>query len=242
MEESAAAKESLTDEMLQNLLDNFSSLSPAQLDGTWIDINAQNELINSAQMLDVQDENEYTINAIYLRLVKYGIDSLTQEDKTFISELAPKCPFSEGTAVYKARNLNKLLNPGMQYDNLKICNSIGVYKPSNNTNSLGNSPNLTLYLNEQKSLEKLQPITYEFTNNIALFPNPTSGLVNIQYALTQNVRLEIKDITGRILMQVLMPAGEVKSSIDLTDLASGVYTYNCFVGNVKHSTGKLIKY
>ena len=51
-----------------------------------------------------------------------------------------------------------------------------------------------------------------------------------------------KDITGRILMQVLMPAGEVKSSIDLTDLAGGVYTYNCFVGNVKHSTGKLIKY
>jgi hypothetical protein len=39
-----------------------------------------------------------------------------------------------------------------------------------------------------------------------------------------------------------MPAGEVKSSIDLTDLAGGVYTYNCFVGNVKHSTGKLIKY
>ena len=69
-----------------------------------------------------------------------------------------------------------------------------------------------------------------------------SGLVNIQYQLTQNVRLEIKDITGRILMQVLMPAGEVKSSIDLTDLAGGVYTYNCFVGNVKHSTGILIKY
>jgi hypothetical protein len=32
------------------------------------------------------------------------------------------------------------------------------------------------------------------------------------------------------------------AELGLTDLASGVYTFNCFVGNVKYSTGKLIKY
>lgn len=80
------------------------------------------------------------------------------------------------------------------------------------------------------------------SNEIKLYPNPTSGLVNIQYELTQNLRLEVKDITGRILMQILMPAGKVESTIDLTALADGVYTYNCFVGNEKKKTGKLLKY
>jgi hypothetical protein len=242
MEESAAAKESLTDEMLQNLLDNFSSLSPAQLDGTWIDLNAQNELINSAQNIELQDYNEYRINALYLNLMRYGIDSLNEDDKTFIRELAPKCLYIEGSAVYKARNLNKLMNPGMQYDNLKICNAVGLYKQNNSSNTTGNMPNTTLYKMEQKALEILQPISKNSSSEIKLFPNPTSGLVNIQYELTQNVTVEINDITGRLLMQILMPAGKVESTIDLTTLAGGVYTYNCFVGNVKKETGKLLKY
>ena len=242
MEQSAIAQEVIADDLLQNLQNNFASLSPAQLDGTWIDLNAQNELINSSQNIELQDYNEYRINALYLKLMRYGIDSLMEDDKTFIQELAPKCPYIEGSAVYKARNLNKLMKPGMQFDNLKICNAVGVYKQNNSSNLTGNMPNTTLYKMEQKALEMLQSFSKKSSNEIKLFPNPTSGLVNIQYELTQNLRLEVKDITGRILMQILMPAGKVESTIDLTALAGGVYTYNCFVGNEKKKTGKLLKY
>ena len=95
---------------------------------------------------------------------------------------------------------------------------------------------------KQKALEMLNPFSKKSSSEIKLFPNPTSGLVNIQYELTQNVRVEVKDIMGRILMQILMPAGKVESTINLTALAGGVYTYNCFVGNEKKKTGKLLKY
>jgi hypothetical protein len=242
MEQSAIAQEVIADDLLQNLQNNFASLSPAQLDGTWIDLNAQNELINSSQNIELQDYNEYRINALYLKLMRYGIDSLMEDDKTFIRELAPKCPYIEGSAVYKARNLNKMMNPGMQYDNLKICNAVGVYKQNNSSNSTGNMPNTTLYKMEQKALEMLQSFSKKSSSEIKLYPNPTSGLVNIQYELTQNVRLEVKDITGRILMQILMPAGKVESTIDLTALADGIYIYNFFVGNEIKKIGKLLKY
>jgi hypothetical protein len=234
MEESAAAKESLTDEMLQNLLDNFSSLSPAQLDGTWIDINAQNELINSALMLDVQDENEYNINAIYLRLVRYGIDSLTQEDKTFISELAPKCPFTDGSAVYKARNLNKLLNPGMQYDNLKICNAVGVYKQYDTTK---NSQEFsTVYNEELNHLSSLLPNKGKVninTFNFELYPNPARDIVNIRYNVNDYCFLEIYDATSRKLKVIQMPACSQKTSISISEFVPGSYTYKFIVGGVQ---------
>jgi hypothetical protein len=119
---------------------------------------------------------------------------------------------------------------------------VGVYKQNNSSNSTGNMPNTTLYKMEQKALEMLQSFSKKSSSEIKLYPNPTSGLVNIQYELTQNVRLEVKDITGRILMQILMPAGKVESTIDLTALADGIYIYNFFVGNEIKKIGKLLKY
>ncbi|MBK8330492.1 MAG: hypothetical protein IPL09_13750 [Bacteroidetes bacterium] len=76
----------------------------------------------------VQEANERDINTIYLKLQRYGLDSLTEDDSTIIANLAAQCPYIGGTAVYKARSLNAMYNPAILYDDIKICNNVGVYK------------------------------------------------------------------------------------------------------------------
>jgi len=241
MEQSAIAQEVIADDLLQNLQNNFASLSPAQIDGTWIDLNAQNELINSSQNIELQDYNEYRINALYLKLMRYGIDSLMEDDKTFIQELAPKCPYIEGSAVYKARNLNKLMNPGMQYDNLKICNAVGVYKQYDSTkNNQGFS---TIYNEELTLLTSLLPNkNNKSLNAFELYPNPTRDMVNIRYNVNDNCLLEIYDATSRKLKVIQMPAGTQKTTISVSELAPGSYTYKFIVGGVQKKCDKITIY
>jgi hypothetical protein len=232
MEQSAIAQEVIADDLLQNLQNNFASLSPAQLDGTWIDLNAQNELINSSQNIELQDYNEYRINALYLNLMRYGIDSLMEDDKTFIQELAPKCPYIEGSAVYKARNLNKLMNSGMQYDNLKICNAVGVYKQYDST--INNQGFSTIYNEELTLLTSLLPNkNNKSLNAFELYPNPTRDMVNIRYNVNDYCLLEIYDATSRKLKVLQMPAGTQKTTISVSELAPGSYTYKFIVGGVQ---------
>jgi len=50
------------------------------------------------------------------------------------------------------------------------------------------------------------------------------------------------DITGRIVMIVLLPGGgNSKTSISLEKLATGVYTYKQIVNGIAINTGKLTK-
>ena len=42
-----------------------------------------------------------------------------------------------GTAVYKARSLFAMYEPTSMFDDIAICNSIGVYKTENSGNSKG---------------------------------------------------------------------------------------------------------
>lgn len=46
------------------------------------------------------------------------------------------CPYIGGTAVYKARALYAMYNPTALFDDMKICNAIGVYKTGKN-NDIG---------------------------------------------------------------------------------------------------------
>ncbi|MBU3677769.1 MAG: T9SS type A sorting domain-containing protein, partial [Chitinophagaceae bacterium] len=63
-------------------------------------------------------------------------------------------------------------------------------------------------------------------------PNPTQGLVNIDVYATRNQLTGVKvlDMSGRVVKQILAQseAGMNKLSIDLGDIAQGIYTIQVY--------------
>jgi len=159
---------------------------------------------------------EIQLNRIYLDILSSGWSSLSTGDVELLEDLALSCPFVNGSAVYKSRSLYAYLNPGISYDDLEICNSVGVYK-----NSLGES---TITNKNENYL------------NILLYPNPShteliikfpefNGKVQIQvFDMTSLEVLNFKDITqnGKVILQV-------------SNLNSGIY-------NIRIQCKQMVKY
>ena len=151
-----------------------------------------------------------------------------------------------GSAVYKARTLNKYIAPGAMYDDLKICNQVGVYKTGNSNSNNGVDKNtISLITQEEKSLSNLKPNVENIRlklNDIVLYPNPTPDIVNIRYHTNAESRIELYDITGRKIMVVQFVSGEYKTSIDLSKLSNGIYSYKYLIAGIELHTGKIIKH
>ncbi len=71
---------------------------------------------------------EKDLNRIYLDVLTQGWQDLSTADLEQLEELALSCPFVNGSAVYKARSLFSHIQPGISYNDLEICNAVGVYK------------------------------------------------------------------------------------------------------------------
>jgi hypothetical protein len=69
-------------------------------------------------------------------------------------------------------------------------------------------------------------------STVTVYPNPTQGLVNIDVFATRNqlTAVKVMDMSGRIVKQVLAQseAGMNKLSIDLGDVAQGLYTIQVY--------------
>ncbi|MBK6818880.1 MAG: T9SS type A sorting domain-containing protein [Bacteroidetes bacterium] len=188
-----------------------------------------------------QEENEGMVNDIYIKVLEYGIDSLTTEDSTNLATLATMCPYIGGTAVYKARGLYSMYQPALMYDDIAICNAIGVYKPNGNSNNPKG-----IFDNENKYLQTLKPTNrilekyseYPFT----LYPNPASTTVTIAYELSKNQKglVIVYDILGREQMKIDLHSDNNKVSINVSLLKQGLYTYKYLVNNRQQITGKLL--
>jgi hypothetical protein len=240
MTNDAIAQIEATDQHLHNLLQSFDIYTPAQREAMLQYIENSNNGINDTEE---QNANEREINRIYLQLVRHGIDSLTETDKTFISNLAPQCPYIGGSAVYKARSLNFYLQPGAMYDDMKACNAANVYKQGNTGSNIKTNV-VSLISKENEILSRIKPDLENAVlklNEIVLYPNPTEDFVYLRYNTNQSCRIELFDITGRKLKVVLFTAGYNKTSIALADILPGVYTYKFLVGDTLIKSGKIIK-
>jgi hypothetical protein len=66
-------------------------------------------------------------------------------------------------------------------------------------------------------------------NNISIFPNPTSNILNIQYTLTQSseVKFELYDLIGKSVKTIVDLNNQLnntyETSVSLSDLDSGIY-------------------
>lgn len=82
-----------------------------------------------------------------------------------------------------------------------------------------------LYLPYELLIEEAQNINTNAKNNIRIFPNPTSGKLQITNYELPITRIEITDITGKTVMTFSnLPISKFSNyEINLTDVESGIY-------------------
>ena len=78
------------------------------------------------------------------------------------------------------------------------------------------------------------------------FPNPAAETTRIQYRLDQvaDVAVEVRDVTGKVVNQIArgtQPAGYHSITLDVANMAAGVYTYTLNVNNARSTQRLIIK-
>jgi hypothetical protein len=165
------------------------------------------------------------INATYLAVLKQGTAQLASSSYTQIQATALACPYEYGTAVYKARMLYSLLEPQHFYDDLALCNAVGIYRYQNSdSNSVAAQASIA-------------------TNPIVIYPNPTSTTVNFESTDKQldGALVCFYDNTGRLVLSHLLVANSAgQASCDVGMLPVGVCQYKLTCINGQISCGKLV--
>ncbi len=80
-----------------------------------------------------------------------------------------------------------------------------------------------------------------FANSLKLYPNPTSGNVNVTLnGVYQTVDAQLVSITGKVVAQYQF-SNINEFSLDLNDFNSGLYFLNLKADNLDAATVKVVK-
>jgi hypothetical protein len=170
-----------------------------------------------------------------MKILRWGIDSLSAGEKLDIEVLANLCPFVGGSAVYKARVYNSLLNPMAQYNDRLICIQ-GQNK--NNVNGFENLDSLyeaktnleaenLIQLSTHKALTtttKFERIPSDKFEDIILYPNPANTFIYVS-GVTENAVFELIDVLGKTIIRNNLTANIERQKIELPCLSNGIYAY-----------------
>lgn len=80
----------------------------------------------------------------------------------------------------------------------------------------------------------------KFENGITVYPNPSNGLVNFSYDVTEagNLTVEVIDLTGHKVIQWMnevVPMGKVVKTFSTADIAAGSYVIKAIVNGTQSS-------
>jgi hypothetical protein len=210
----------LIGELNDSTIANDSTLFEQKLQ----EIEVMNNRISGGDTIELKEQ---MTNRWYLTWLRYGIDSLSEEDSIALENLAMSCPTINGKAVFKARSLYASLNPGFDYNDKVICGNVGAYKTSG------------AQAEETMDMAVLDGV---LLNNIKLYPNPTDGIVNIDYVLPLNTtaKITLYDMVGRACLTADFGNNSSQLSFNVGNLPSGIYSYKLLINNNVKQTGKLL--
>jgi hypothetical protein len=196
---------------------------------------------------------EQSINEMMLRTSRYGIDSVSEVQKTELAFVAHLCPFAAGPAVYKARTLYALLDPMAQYyDRLMCVQNMGQNKNGNidyvNLDSLyeaeGDKLGALLLANNgqntiTESILKEDRLNNIFDDIVKVYPNPATTTVIIAYRKEVDGVFTLYNVLGERILQSTLSNLNSKAQIPIQDIANGVYQYEIQFGTESRIKGKL---
>ncbi len=161
---------------------------------------------------DLYDENESTVNQIYLETVASGHYELSGSQILQLFAVAEQCPFSGGPSVYKARSLYNLTDPTADWDDDAIC-----------------------------ILNGIQPRKRKLEIQYTIFPNPTTGIVSMKYSLSDGEKglLNIYNVLGVLLSSSVLNSEGKQIDVDLSEYAPALYNYKIMVDDEQLREGMI---
>jgi hypothetical protein len=162
--------------------------------------------------------NEQYINDVYVRFKSQGRIILLQEYNGLLS-VAQQCPSSGGEAVFRARELIKLVNDSIEYDDASVCAQMGIYRK------------------KQLTTEKNQAI------NLLLIPNPAKEqvqLVSSGFLPYNELKITIHDLEGRLLIEKSVRTKLISVVLNTTTLSNGIYVVDFTTDQQEHGSTKLV--
>jgi len=173
----------------------------------------------SAQPADTMQALQREVNGICLAKQISGRKALTVQQFSQLQSIANMCPFTEGDAVYMARTIIDPLDTG---------NYVNPCEVLDNTISSSRiaQPDVPV-INEQQTIA------------FNIYPNPSNGNFTIDYQLEQGGQMEVYDITGKMVKQIMLNSTNQREELKL-DTEKGVYLYVLKTNQEVIKTGKLV--
>lgn len=155
------------------------------------------------------EDNEYKTNRVYLTKLFYGNYALSGTEKGWLESIAGQCPTLGGNAVFKARNMLRVIDGPSDYDDGSLC-----APPSPKPLS-------------QPAVSMLEP------GKISVFPNPAGDWITVQAAglWTDKMSLRIVDALGNYPVQKTTAdssAGNWQINVPVSALPAGVFVIQLY--------------
>jgi hypothetical protein len=155
------------------------------------------------------EQNEHTINAIYLKWHSASLrnDSITarnalayKSDIAMLKSIAAQCPYSGGNAVFAARAM-LAQQDRTYYDDKALCLEQGI-----------------LWRTAKPKVEKTSKDKY-----CKIYPNPANHKIVIEFKdAQQDGNIALYDIYGRILLEQRI-LNTTTNTLNIEGISSGVY-------------------
>ncbi len=183
--------------------DNLNDLMAQQenLQETKINNIPATEVLNTTLGVGtVYEANEKAVNTIYLNTVAKDIFTFSSAEKNALAAIAFQCPFTDGYAVYRARAMYRLVEPGISFNDDLLC-----------AVAQGREP-------KEQAVEILKEPVFSIS------PNPANEELNLQITpQVVNLKLDLRSITGELLKSLTIASRQTDLSMNTADLPAGIY-------------------
>jgi hypothetical protein len=181
------------------------------------DIKKLLKLNSSIVPTTVVEESFKKVHEIFLNNFAQENFELDKSQISTLVEIAKKCPFKYGDAVFEARGML-----AMTGDKTEYINSCETSYNDDNTRNSGNSETLVSPVNDN-----------EIARDIKIYPNPANNSITVEYSFnnTQKGQIEVYNLTGRKIVSQLLNGNENRVILNTNNWESGIYTYKIIVDN-----------
>jgi uncharacterized protein with GYD domain len=171
---------------------------------------------NGILVSEVFEQNEKTVNRIWLETLAQGITTFTPQQANDLAEVANQCPKTGGNAVFAARGMYEFVNY-VEYDDDANCGKL------ENRADGQNSPEVSK------------------TSLYGIYPNPAHSQLTVSLPLADNIgELVMANLVGQIVRSFPLSAGHPSHTVNICDLPEGIYFCKIFLGEDEVYSRKII--
>ncbi len=184
-------------------------------------------------------QSKQTIYTLFNTDITFGQHQLAPDGKIYVSMVVPSFPnFNyDSTSIY----LNTISNPGILGSGCNFTLHTLYLNGHRTFYGLPNIPNYNLGALVGSLCDTLAVGFQEHLQqqDFSIYPNPSKGLINFNGKLT-NGKINIRDITGRIVVSKNITTMNNFASVKISELQDGVYFYSVYDGKELKKQDRLI--